>query len=156
MTRVQRILRKSMKHRLGRKTNASSSVLRNLRIWTVRMSHTLSCSINEKAIPLGTIHTVHDYFMGVEGNSLLPFDRMDSEWKQNHRLNQGKQRSALLSCPSAFHRLTCTAWEEEGMITVPSGTPRHGGYHLKLPIQKLTHKPSSFVPWTWWMRLGMQ
>lgn len=38
--------------------------------------------MNENAIPLGTIHTVHDYFMGVEGNRLLPFDSMVSEWAE--------------------------------------------------------------------------
>lgn len=64
-----------------------------------------SCSINEKAIPLGTIHIVHNHFMGMEGNSLLPFDRMVWEWKQNHWINQGKQCATLLSCPSVFHRL---------------------------------------------------
>lgn len=37
-----------------------------------------SWSINANATPLGNIHTVHDYVMGV-GNSLLPFDSMDSE-----------------------------------------------------------------------------
>lgn len=38
--------------------------------------------MNEKAIPLGTIHTVRDYFMGVEGNRRLPFDSVGSEWAQ--------------------------------------------------------------------------
>lgn len=37
-----------------------------------------SWSINANAIPLGNIHTVHDYFMAVGGNSLLPFDSMVS------------------------------------------------------------------------------
>lgn len=83
-----------------------------------------SCSINEKAIPLGTIHTVHDYFKGMEGNSLLPLDSMVSEWKQNHWISQGKQCVTLLSCPSASHRLICIAWEKGGKTPIPSETGR--------------------------------
>lgn len=80
--------------------------------WVIQWSR----SINEKAVPLGTIHTVHDYFMGVGGNSLLPFDSMVLEWTQNHWMNQGKQCATLPSCPSVFHRLICTAWDKEGKI----------------------------------------
>lgn len=109
-----------------------------------------SCSLNEKAIPLGTIHIVHNHFMGMEGNSLLPFDRMVWEWKQNHWINQGK---SSVQHSSLVHQFSTgwfsTTWEKGGKISIPSDTVRHGSYHLKLPIQKLTHKPSSFVPWTW-------
>lgn len=101
-----------------------------------------SCSINEKAILLGTIHAVHDYFMGVEGNSLLPFDSTVSEWKQNYWVNQGKQYVTVLSCPSVFHRLICTAWERR-QVTY-SFWHRHGLRHLKLPSQKLTTQALQF------------
>lgn len=73
-----------------------------------------SWSINTNVIPLGNIHTVHDYFMGV-GDSLLPFDTMDSEWKQNLWRNQGQQCVTFFSCPSAFHGLICFAQEKGGM-----------------------------------------
>lgn len=106
-----------MKHWLGRKTNASSSVLRILRFemseWVIQWSW----SINANAIPLGNIHTVHDCFMGVAGNSLLPFDSMDSEWKQNHWRNQGKQCVTFLSCPLVFHRLMCIPHEKGGKVS---------------------------------------
>lgn len=149
MTRVQRIPRKSVKHWLGRKTNASSSVLRNLRIWTVRMSHTTVMFCKWKSNPTGYYSHGTWLLHGMKGNSLLPFDRMVSEQKQCHWINQGKQCATLIFCPSVFHRLTRTAWEKGGKMPTPSNTLRHGGCHLKFPIQKLTHKPSSFVPWMW-------
>ena len=67
ITRLERIPRKSMKHWLGRKTNASSSVLRILRIWTVRMSHTMVMFRKWKSNPTGYYSHVHDYFMGWKG-----------------------------------------------------------------------------------------
>lgn len=70
-----------------------------------------SWSINANAIPLGTIHTVRDYFMWVGGNSLLPL----IVWFQNennHWRNQGKQCVTFFSCPSVFHRLICIAQEK--------------------------------------------
>lgn len=81
-----------------------------------------SWSINANAIPLGNIHTVHDYFMGVGGNSLLPFDSMVSEWKQNHWRNQGKQCVTFFSWPSVFHRLIYTAKEKGGKVFTSSHT----------------------------------
>lgn len=40
------------------------------------MSHMLVMLHTMKAVLLDAIHTVHDYFTGVEGNSLSPFDSM--------------------------------------------------------------------------------
>lgn len=79
---LNRIWRKCMTHWMERKINASSCTPRIVRIWNVRMSHNWSCFVNEKAIPLCIIHMVHDYFMEVDGNSLLPFSRMVSEWEK--------------------------------------------------------------------------
>lgn len=95
-----------------------------------------SWSINTNAIPLGNIHTVHGYFMGV-GDRLLPSDTMDSEWKQNLWRNQGSAVCNILFLPISFPQVDLFGPRERRQC-IYVFSYRHGHYHLKLPAQKLT------------------
>lgn len=104
--------KKSMKHWLGRKTNASSSVLRILRICNVRMSPTMVMVHKCKCNPTG-YYSHSAWLLHVSGREQsAAIDSMVSEWKQNHWRNQGKQCVTFFSCPSVFHRLICIAQEK--------------------------------------------